>query len=250
MVEGRKKQQMKRISAFTLIELLVVIAVIAIISAILFPVFAAAREKARQHVCASNIRQLGLAFMQYSADYDDHMPSASGGGDAGVAGGWIYVVLYPASDPGMIAIPQTLDPSRGSLFPYVKNKQVFVCPDDSDGQITGDSYSYNSCMTTPSDTAGALWPGKNQAAFEDTSGTLLLAEEGRPDANNSSNDGLFTIWNGGNSTAPGYDAFNYSGRHGGGSNVLFMDAHVKWGACTRLAKDNLPTAGGTPYCDD
>jgi len=89
--------------AFTLIELLVVIAIIAILAAILFPVFAQAREKARQISCLSNLKQLGLAEMQYIQDNDEYFASTDNWGQ-----GWAEVV-----------------------YPYVKSKAVYTCPDDA-----------------------------------------------------------------------------------------------------------------------
>jgi prepilin-type N-terminal cleavage/methylation domain-containing protein/prepilin-type processing-associated H-X9-DG protein len=92
-------------SGFTLIELLVVIAIIAILAAILFPVFASAREKARQTACASNMKQMGLAFLQYEQDYDEtFMVTAS----STRLEGWATI-----------------------LYPYVKATKVFTCPDDT-----------------------------------------------------------------------------------------------------------------------
>jgi len=93
-----------RHGGFTLIELLVVIAIIAILAAILFPVFAKAREKARQITCASNLKQLGLAFTQYTQDYDEHFTH---GDPWGTAQGW-----------------------AGQIYPYVKSGGAFSCPDD------------------------------------------------------------------------------------------------------------------------
>jgi len=96
---------MKGRVGFTLIELLVVIAIIAILAAILFPVFAKAREKARQSSCLSNIKQIGLALQQYVQDYDERwVPCYSGGAY------WVALVA-----------------------PYVKNNQVFNCPSYSAG---------------------------------------------------------------------------------------------------------------------
>ncbi len=111
---------MSRRKAFTLIELLVVIAIIAILAAILFPVFAKAREKARQSSCQSNVKQLGLAFAQYTQDYDEKFPRMFWGG-AGwepVASGWW----------------------GGEISPYIKNTQIFKCPSKND---TTCSYIYN-----------------------------------------------------------------------------------------------------------
>ncbi|HLI47894.1 MAG TPA: DUF1559 domain-containing protein [Chthonomonas sp.] len=102
-------------NGFTLIELLVVIAIIAILAAILFPVFAQAREKARAISCASNLKQLGLAFKMYTTDYDEHYPF----------GGW-----RPA-DPTNGASDGTWD-WQNSTAPYIKNRGIFRCPDSTD----------------------------------------------------------------------------------------------------------------------
>ncbi|HEX8463718.1 MAG TPA: DUF1559 domain-containing protein [Abditibacterium sp.] len=99
-------------SGFTLIELLVVIAIIAILASILFPVFGRARENARRASCQSNLKQIGLAFVQYSQDYDEYSPAAA------------TRTVSATSNTGRRSWPTV-------LMPYVKSTQIFVCPSAS-----------------------------------------------------------------------------------------------------------------------
>jgi prepilin-type N-terminal cleavage/methylation domain-containing protein/prepilin-type processing-associated H-X9-DG protein len=106
----------RRSRGFTLIELLVVIAIIAILAAILFPVFAQAREKARQATCLSNEKQMGNALLMYAQDYDMTLPHDILG----------YPAVYPTAPPGQqVSSHITWDLI---LQPYVKNLQIFLCP--------------------------------------------------------------------------------------------------------------------------
>ena len=114
--------QTKR-AGFTLIELLVVIAIIAILAAILFPVFAQAREKARQISCTSNYKQEGLCFLQYAQDYDEALPIAFNAT-------YSYGPATQKYNPGYGGVVGGLDGIPQQLQPYAKNYQIFVCPDD------------------------------------------------------------------------------------------------------------------------
>src|SRR5687768_4108149 len=115
---------MRRPRAFTLIELLVVIAIIAILAAILFPVFARAREKARQSTCLSNLKQQALALNMYADDYDERVVI---GTDQFTAQFWAV-----------------------KIQPYIKNEQIFNCPSNENfrGLIVTDGFEYgiNSCV--------------------------------------------------------------------------------------------------------
>jgi len=113
---------MERRSAFTLIELLVVIAIIAILAAILFPVFAQAREKARAISCISNTKQMGTAALMYAQDYDETL----------VAAGNRYEhqnVQCFNGNSNYNANPRAWVDWEIPLIPYIKNTEVFICPD-------------------------------------------------------------------------------------------------------------------------
>jgi prepilin-type N-terminal cleavage/methylation domain-containing protein/prepilin-type processing-associated H-X9-DG protein len=119
---------------FTLIELLVVIAIIAILAAILFPVFAKAREKARQSSCLSNTKQLGLAVMQYAQDYDESMPRT-----------------YFFPDPNYVSWAM-------AVLPYCKSNQIFDCPSGTYkwNGVWGESLSYGYSCNIGENTSRSL----------------------------------------------------------------------------------------------
>ena len=115
--------------AFTLIELLVVIAIIAILAAILFPVFAQAKEAAKKTACASNLKNISLAFIMYAGDYDDSMVRAGYSSyppeiaPSRILQQWWGVQYIPALADGT-----AIDTSKGLLQPYMKNQQIMECP--------------------------------------------------------------------------------------------------------------------------
>jgi prepilin-type processing-associated H-X9-DG protein len=180
-----------------LIELLVVIAIIAILAAILFPVFAQAREKARQTSCASNLHQLGLAMAQYTSAWDDTYP------DAGTA----------QADPVI------------KIQPYVKNLSFLYCPDRSDVDANGTpymGYGYNwGSGAGPQSGPASLW---NKGDGLVTPGDLL----GRSEADVVSPSHCF-LYGDTNDTPRQTLWRDYMvPRHNGGNNFVFCDSHVKW----------------------
>ena len=204
-------------TGFTLIELLVVIAIIAILAAILFPVFARAREKARQTSCLSNLKQITLATLMYSDDYDGVMP----------------VAYY--FDPGFsheYAWDFTLDwttwpptASLGLLGPYTRNGQINACPSFA-GEAWGrphTGYGYNTTYIGH----GQFEPVPTPAAEADISlptETVLFADSGYWDGTGIAGNNYLR--------APGDLTYGWVGpnvhfRHNDLANVAYCDGHAK-----------------------
>lgn len=202
--------------AFTLIELLVVIAIIAILAAILFPVFARARENARKTSCLSNMKQLGLGFIQYTQDYDERLPAGGGLGSypnnpplaTDTYGQWVQ------GPTGGCTETNPCRPDYGALFPYVKSTQIYICPSATTKK--GLCYSMNMTGGANGGTFFAL------AAATQPSVTLFLVDEAA-----SLNDGLFAK----NTDTPTLI-------HLGGFNALFLDGHVKFRQLSQIQPDD------------
>lgn len=191
---------------FTLIELLVVIAIIAILAAILFPVFARAREKARQSSCQSNLRQIALGAKMYMTDYDGrYMIHRCGSND------------HPTT--------QHLDCYFQAIYPYTRNHQIYVCPSHTPPNAPagaayrpsarvgvnpeGDGISYGSNLRIPGISESAIRRPAECVMMLDTDGYGYASDRWYNQ----------TYWE---------QRVVRAARHSDGVNIAYMDSHVKW----------------------
>jgi prepilin-type N-terminal cleavage/methylation domain-containing protein/prepilin-type processing-associated H-X9-DG protein len=220
---------MTRKRGFTLIELLVVIAIIAILAAILFPVFAQAREAARKSSCQSNLKQIGTATMMYAQDYDEILPTHTYLG--------AQTPRYPAFQDLLntddYGVPGDL------LVPYIKNRQVWGCPSSNKG-TSGGNWKYEHDYSF------------NTAIFPCCGSSVALAQLDRPADLVFAADGIWewfqaNTWaewcNGATYPANPFSAGpNYGrlhSRHSGRANFLWGDGHVKTEKVSMLKFNNL-----------
>ena len=203
---------MKR--GFTLIELLVVIAIIAILAAILFPVFAKAREKARTASCQSNLKQLGLAMIQYSQDYDERFtPMGCGTQLTPVVendtyfnynSGSSYLYFYRSW--------------ASNIHPYIKNVQVFMCP-SSTYNCYGVAYGLPSNGVAPGGGYVSIFGNPKQGEILRPAEICMITEKSAGGGNQ-----YVMSYNG--SSQVSYYACRAN--HNEGMNIAFFDGHVKW----------------------
>jgi prepilin-type N-terminal cleavage/methylation domain-containing protein/prepilin-type processing-associated H-X9-DG protein len=240
--------------AFTLIELLVVIAIIAILAAILFPVFAQAREKARQTSCLSNMKQIGLGLMMYAQDYDEQFPRSD------------YTAPTPPLNPaatGAFAARVNHYKWQAWVLPYIKSTQIFFCPSrtrdevawSGNGEVKGNGYALNLSLSgrpitvapfeNPSFTGGGL------AGLAAPAETWLLQElRNQISFSYLQNSTLYpaalqTSW--ANYLTPGGVVNKANAPHSDGFTFCYADGHAKYlnvkaflALCPTPAEYNVP----------
>ena len=221
---------MFRKKGFTLIELLVVIAIIAILAAILFPVFAQARAKARQTVCMNNMKQIGTSMLMYNQDYDARWIDLCAGYNA--------LNLWTCSGAGL---PQWVLPKNSpSLYdknfllkPYIKNTDVLACPTIHKESYNSSSALYPNYAENQLDSQAVSFKNHNPPDYKPNTGAFWSAGPfGRLDAQLTHPASLIMVWEHNNTviecnTWAVSNSQHWDASHHKGFNATFADGHVK-----------------------
>ncbi|MFO8079024.1 MAG: DUF1559 domain-containing protein [Armatimonadota bacterium] len=214
---------------FTLIELLVVIAIIAILAAILFPVFARAREKARQTACLSNVKQIALATQMYAQDHGEMLPQGG----------------YWSPDGEMMEWYDVLEP-------YLRNEQILLCPSSSERNPKTWNYGFVRQTTGYQGSLGSF-EHPDGSTISPGSAPVALARVNNPsekvlisDAHNFYTELAFWYRTDSPYDEVGGAYYWVDGRHNGGANLGFMDGHAKWFASTSPYGPDHPNVAAGP----
>jgi len=196
---------------FTLIELLVVMAILSILMALLLPAIQSGKQKGQQAHCIQNLRQFGIAYMEYSNDSDGWFPP-SGGWQGDAYTGWInctWITYDGIISSNVVSGGATQEQIRqGLLWPYLKSYEVYKCLGDKNRNKRGFSYSQNAAYVNRNRDRLGRWLSK----------VMLMCEEQRP------NDGVFWYQNSG--AVSSMDCLSFD-RHVTATNMLYGDGHVR-----------------------
>lgn len=216
---------MSKRQGFTLIELLVVIAIIAILAAILFPVFARAREKARQSSCLSNLKQIGLAVHMYAQDYDERFPLSAF--DPTGAGWWWN---SPSTRMWFMVIQ-----------PYIKNTQLLLCPSQTDNYQGG---AWNDEWLCGYGLNCGFMSGASLGQIPRPAERIYAGDKWGRDPR------LSPTHPGGGCANNWVASYAWNGYHNDGANYVLCDGHAKWYRYPVVFRVYADAAGGhAPFFD-